>query len=41
MMYVQADAKILYFCGKKCEKNTLKLKRKPYQVKWSGRYKTE
>lgn len=37
-MYVQTDAKVLYFCNSKCEKNMLKLKRKPYNVRWSGRY---
>ncbi|MBW2975269.1 50S ribosomal protein L24e [Candidatus Woesearchaeota archaeon] len=37
-MYVKADGKILYFCSNKCEKNMLKLKRKPYNVRWSGRY---
>jgi len=40
-MYVQKDSKILYFCSRKCEKNMLKLKRKPYNVRWSGRYKKE
>jgi len=38
-MYVKADAKILYFCNSKCEKNMLKLKRKPYNVRWSKSYK--
>ena len=38
-MFVQKDAKVLYFCSQKCEKNILKLKRKPYNIKWSGRYK--
>ncbi|MBI2650991.1 50S ribosomal protein L24e [Candidatus Woesearchaeota archaeon] len=37
-MYVQKDAKILYFCSMKCEKNTLKLKRKAITTKWSMRY---
>ena len=37
-MYVQKDAEILYFCGSKCEKNILKLKRKPITTKWSKRY---
>jgi len=40
-MYVQTDAKVLYFCSKKCERNMLNLKRKPYQVKWSERFKKE
>ncbi|HLC95927.1 MAG TPA: 50S ribosomal protein L24e [Candidatus Nanoarchaeia archaeon] len=37
-MYVQKDAKILYFCSMKCEKNLLKLRRKPITTKWSGRF---
>lgn len=40
-MFIKKDAKILYFCSRKCEKNMLKLKRKPYNVKWSGRYKKQ
>jgi len=38
-MYVQKDAKILYFCSSKCDKNMLKLKRKPITTRWSNRYK--
>lgn len=34
-MYIKKDAKIFYFCSKKCEKNLLKLKRKPNVTKWS------
>ena len=37
-MYIKKDAKILHFCKMKCEKNMLKLKRKPYNVKWSGQF---
>ena len=37
-IYVQKDAKILNFCSSKCEKNLLKLKRKPITTKWSTRY---
>jgi large subunit ribosomal protein L24e len=37
-MFVQKDAKLLYFCSSKCEKNMLKLKRKPITTRWSGRY---
>ena len=37
-MYVQKDAKVLYFCSSKCEKNMLKLKRKPITTKWSKRF---
>ena len=37
-MYVQKDAKILYFCSSKCEKNMLKLKRKPITTRWTKRF---
>lgn len=33
-MYVKKDGKIFYFCSMKCEKNMLKLKRKPAKQKW-------
>lgn len=35
-MYVKKDAKIFYFCSRKCEKNLLKLGRKPNVTKWSN-----
>jgi large subunit ribosomal protein L24e len=38
-MYVKKDGKILYFCSMKCEKNMLKLKRKPAFVKWTTKKK--
>ena len=34
-MFVKNDGKLLYFCSKKCEKNTFKLKRKPREHKWT------
>jgi len=34
-MYVKKDGKVLYFCKNKCEKNTLKLKRKPSVQRWT------
>jgi len=37
-IFVQKDAKILYFCSSKCDKNMLKLKRKPITTRWSNRY---
>lgn len=40
-MYIKKDAKILYFCSMKCEKNMLKLKRKPIKTKWSLRYEKQ
>ena len=33
-MFVKTDAKIFYFCSRRCEKNLLKLKRDPTKVKW-------
>ena len=33
-MFVKADAKVFYFCSRRCEKNLLKLKRDPTNVKW-------
>ena len=37
-IFVQKDAKILYFCSMKCEKNMLKLRRKPITTRWSKRH---
>ncbi len=37
-MYVNVDGKIFYFCSSKCEKNMLKLKRKPITTRWSRRF---
>ena len=33
-IFVKKDGKVLRFCTMKCEKNMLKLKRKPQNVKW-------
>lgn len=33
-MFVKTDAKIFYFCSRRCEKNMLKLKRNPKKVNW-------
>lgn len=41
IMYVKTSGKILHFCGSKCEKNMLKLKRKPTKVKWIVKKKKE
>ncbi|MBD3260012.1 50S ribosomal protein L24e [Candidatus Woesearchaeota archaeon] len=41
-MFVQTSGKVLYFCSNKCEKNMLKLKRKPRDMKWvTSKNKTE
>jgi ribosomal protein L24E len=34
MIYVHKNGKISNFCAKKCEKHTLKLKRKARDMKW-------
>ena len=34
-MFVLNSGKIHYFCSSKCEKNLLKLKRKPRLTKWT------
>lgn len=40
-MYVYVSGKIENFCKSKCEKNYLKLKRKPLNVKWTEQYRKE
>lgn len=37
-MYIKTDARVLYFCSSKCEKNMLKLERKPRTTKWTKHY---
>jgi large subunit ribosomal protein L24e len=39
-MFVLKDAKVLYFCSSKCEKNMLKLEKKPITTRWSSRYQS-
>ncbi|MBN2458081.1 50S ribosomal protein L24e [Candidatus Woesearchaeota archaeon] len=34
-LYVKKDGKKLFFCSSKCEKNMIKLKRKPLYIKWT------
>ena len=38
-MFVLNSGKVLYFCSMKCEKNLLKLKRKPHRVRWTEAFK--
>jgi len=38
-MYVKKDGKVLHFCFSKCERNMIKLKRKPREIKWTKTYK--
>lgn len=33
-MFIKTDAKIFYFCSRRCEKNMMKLGRDPKNVKW-------
>ena len=37
-MYVKTDAKVLYFCSRKCEKNMITLGRKARETKWTASY---
>lgn len=37
-MFVFNTGKINYFCSMKCEKNTIKLNRKPRDYKWTTSY---
>ncbi len=34
-LYIKKDGKVLHFCSTKCEKNMLKLGRKPREHKWT------
>lgn len=34
-VYVRKDGRVLQFCSNKCEKNMLKLGRKPAKYKWT------
>ncbi len=37
-LFVRKDGKVFDFCSSKCEKNMLKLKRKPRTTKWTQEY---
>jgi len=37
-MYVKSDGKIFYFCRMKCEKNMIKLRRKPRFTRWTKEF---
>ncbi|MFW6272544.1 MAG: 50S ribosomal protein L24e [bacterium] len=34
-MFVKKDGKVINFCSNKCEKNMLKLNRKPWNINWT------
>lgn len=38
-MFVYKTGKSVFFCSRKCEKNTLKLKRNPVNLKWTKFHK--
>ncbi|MBS3169029.1 50S ribosomal protein L24e [Candidatus Woesearchaeota archaeon] len=40
-MFVFANGKVAYFCSRGCEKNMLKLKRKPLKTRWTEEYRRE
>jgi large subunit ribosomal protein L24e len=40
-LFVYASGKTASFCSSKCEKNLLKLKRKPLKVRWTEAYRRE
>jgi large subunit ribosomal protein L24e len=40
-MYVYASGKIDNFCSSKCQKNLLKLGRKPLKIRWTEAYRKE
>lgn len=40
-MFVYTSGKVINFCSSKCEKNILKLNRKPLDIKWTNEYRTE
>jgi len=39
MTYVKNDGRVIHFCSSKCEKNLLKLGRKPRTTRWTGEFK--
>jgi large subunit ribosomal protein L24e len=40
-MYVKKDGSVLFFCGSKCYKNMMELKRVPRRVSWTVEYQNE
>ena len=41
MIFVTKRGKALYFCSSKCDKNMIKLERKPRETKWTKAYREE
>lgn len=40
-IFVYTSGKTVNFCSTKCEKNLLKLKRKPLNIRWTLEYRRE
>jgi large subunit ribosomal protein L24e len=40
-LFIRKDAKMIWLCSNKCEKNLNKLGRKPRKTTWTAEYKTE
>ncbi len=40
-MFIFSSGKVINFCSRKCEKNLLKLKRKPLKTPWTEAYRKE
>lgn len=40
-MYIKKDGRIMYFCSTKCEKNLMKLDRKPRTTRWTAEFHHE
>lgn len=38
-IFAKNDGSIFYYCSKKCEKNQLKLKRIPRNIKWTQEFR--
>jgi len=41
LMFVKTDGHVFNFCSRKCEKNLLKLGRKPRTTRWTVEYMKE
>jgi len=41
IVFVKKDAKVFNFCSRKCEKNLLKLNRKPRTTRWTVEFAKE
>jgi large subunit ribosomal protein L24e len=41
VMFIKNDGKVFYFCSKKCERNMIKLKREPKDIRWVTKKKKQ